>query len=249
MADNVYGFTDSKSRVQVVDKATYDAKNTEQDNRIITLEAGVDSLEGVDGIQIVEGKIGHINSIEEKTSFVGSASNALRLKIDSQGHITGVDTDPIYPPTSPGTAGQVWTSDGAGPGLWQTIYAPTEAGSTGQVWSMESDGTASWKTRGVARVDDVETITLNTWYYSSYTRIITVFTRQSQNLVIEGGNDGETAEWLYGMEWDNNNGNGCSSLTFVIKGGRYYRIRVNANRDDVLKTSDTYIQSTILELV
>lgn len=136
MADNVYGFDDSKSKVQVVDKATQDAtdasqdgrltaieaKDTEQDGRLTALEEGAIELVAGTGIAIGDDgqTINHKNSVSAQTSYIGSATSVPRLKFDAQGHITGVSTATIYPPTTPGEAGQVWVSDGSGAGSWQT---------------------------------------------------------------------------------------------------------------------------------
>lgn len=80
MADNVYGFDDSKSKVLI-----------------------------------------HGNSITAQTTFVGSATKIPKFKFDEHGHLTEVGTVTVYPPTEVGTAGQVWTSDGSGPGAWKSL--------------------------------------------------------------------------------------------------------------------------------
>lgn len=142
MAEKIYGFDESKSKVEVPDKATYDAdisalesgkvdkttqsaKDSEQDTSIATAQSTADGKQDPivagTGISIgSDGKtINHSNSITAKTSYVGSATSVPRLKFDAQGHITGVSTATIYPPTTPGTSGQVWVSDGNGAGSWQ----------------------------------------------------------------------------------------------------------------------------------
>lgn len=92
MAEKLYGFDDSKSKV--------------------TLKSGSGITVGEDGT------IGHNNEVTPKTSYVGSATAVPRIKFDENGHITEVTTATVYPPTTPGEAGQVWTSDGAGAGKW-----------------------------------------------------------------------------------------------------------------------------------
>lgn len=141
MAETVYGFDESKSKVEVPDKATYDAdisalesgkvdkttqsaKDSEQDTSIATAQSTADGKQDPimagTGISIgSDGKtINHSNSITAKTSYVGSATAVPRFKFDAQGHITGVTTATIYPPTTPGEEGQFWKSDGAGAGAW-----------------------------------------------------------------------------------------------------------------------------------
>lgn len=120
MADNVYGFDDSKSKVQVVDKATQDAKDSEQDTAIANKQ---DPIVAGTGISIgADGKtINHSNEVTPKTAYVGSATAIPRIKFDENGHITGVTTATVYPPTTPGEAGQVWMSDGAGAGYWTNL--------------------------------------------------------------------------------------------------------------------------------
>lgn len=94
MAENVYGFDDSKSKV--------------------TLKDGSGITVGEDGT------IGHTNEVTAKTAYVGSATAVPRIKYDENGHITAVTTATIYPPTTPGEAGQLWTSDGNGAGSWKS---------------------------------------------------------------------------------------------------------------------------------
>ena len=73
------------------------------------------------GIALDGATINHSNSITAKTSYVGSATAVPRIQYDAQGHITACTTATIYPPTSAGSAGQVWVSDGSGAGAWQTL--------------------------------------------------------------------------------------------------------------------------------
>ena len=63
--------------------------------------------------------INHTNSVTAQTSsYLGSATAALEIKYDGQGHITGATTTAMYPPTTAGTNGQVWKSQGSGVGTW-----------------------------------------------------------------------------------------------------------------------------------
>lgn len=80
------------------------------------------------GLSISGTTINHSNSVTAKTSYVGSATEVPRIMYDAQGHITATTTATIYPPTSAGTKGQVWRSDGSGAGAWETPdTAPTSS--------------------------------------------------------------------------------------------------------------------------
>lgn len=82
--------------------------------------------------------INHSNSVTAKTSYVGSATAVPRIQYDAQGHITACTTATIYPPTTVGSAGQVWVSDGSGAGAWKTLVtistADPSGGSNGDLW-------------------------------------------------------------------------------------------------------------------
>lgn len=82
--------------------------------------------------------LNHSNSVTAKTSYVGSATAVPMIKYDAQGHITATSTATIYPPTTVGTAGQVWVSDGSGTGAWKTLVtistADPSGGSNGDLW-------------------------------------------------------------------------------------------------------------------
>lgn len=90
------------------------------------------------GISISNGTINHSNSVTAQTSYVGSATAVPMIKFDAQGHITDVSTATIYPPTSAGTSGQVWVSDGDGAGTWKTLVTISKSspsgGSDGDLW-------------------------------------------------------------------------------------------------------------------
>lgn len=53
----------------------------------------------------------------------GSATAIPKLTVDARGVVTKTDSVTVYPPTTPGTAGQVWTSQGSGAGTWSTVAA------------------------------------------------------------------------------------------------------------------------------
>ena len=80
----------------------------------------------------------HRNSVTAKTTYLGSATAVPMIKYDAQGHITAATTTTIYPPTTVGASGQIWTSDGSGAGTWKhkiTIStSDPSGGSDGDIW-------------------------------------------------------------------------------------------------------------------
>lgn len=70
-----------------------------------------------------------------KAGTYGSRLAVPRLVIDAHGRVTGASTQAIYPPTTPGTAGQLWQSDGSGQGVWQTLDTAPAADSVKAVTS------------------------------------------------------------------------------------------------------------------
>ena len=87
------------------------------------------------GLTSTGGTINHSNSIDANTSGVGSTTKIPVIKYDAQGHITSTSTVTVYPPTSVGTSGQIWQSDGSGVGVWQTLDTTPTANSTKAVTS------------------------------------------------------------------------------------------------------------------
>ena len=110
---------------------------TQIDGKQDPVQAGTGISVGDDGKTI-----GHSNAVTAQTSYVGSATAIPRIKFDAQGHITGVTTTTVYPPTSVGAAGQVWCSDGSGAGTWKNYITvstaePTSSdGSNGDFWAV-----------------------------------------------------------------------------------------------------------------
>lgn len=51
---------------------------------------------------------------------IGSATVIPKLTYNAQGQITKAESVTVYPPTTAGTSGQVWRSDGSGAGAWST---------------------------------------------------------------------------------------------------------------------------------
>ena len=70
------------------------------------------------GLSLSGTTINHSNSVTAETTGKGSATAIPIIKYDAQGHITSVTTATVYPPTTAGTNGQLWKSDGSGAGVW-----------------------------------------------------------------------------------------------------------------------------------
>ncbi len=51
---------------------------------------------------------------------VGSATAIPKITVNAQGIVTKTDSVAVYPPTSVGTSGQYWKSQGSGEGIWTT---------------------------------------------------------------------------------------------------------------------------------
>ena len=63
--------------------------------------------------------LNHSNSIA--TGSKGSATAIPVISWDSEGHLTSVSSKTVYPPTSVGSPGQIWKSDGSGAGQWSNL--------------------------------------------------------------------------------------------------------------------------------
>lgn len=118
------------------------------------------------GLSLSGTTFNHSNSITAKTSYVGSATAVPRIQYDAQGHITACSTATIYPPTTAGSSGQVWVSDGSGAGTWKTL----ETG----VQKIALEGTISSGTIKLSNVQsgDLVTLVLNDYLYGCHTFFI-----------------------------------------------------------------------------
>ena len=73
--------------------------------------------------------LNHSNSVTAATK--GSTTAIPQITYDAQGHITSVTEKTVYPPTTAGTSGQYWKSDGSAAGTWTTpSSSPTNGSST-----------------------------------------------------------------------------------------------------------------------
>ena len=73
--------------------------------------------------------------ITAQTTYLGSATKIPMIQYDSQGHITKATSVEVYPPTDVGKAGQIWESDGLGPGSWVSKDTTPISGSSNAVTS------------------------------------------------------------------------------------------------------------------
>ena len=87
------------------------------------------------GLSFSGDTLNHSNAVTAATSYVGSATAVPQIKYDAQGHITGTTTATIYPPTTAGTSGQYWKSDGSGQGVWQSLSTSPTSGNTAAITS------------------------------------------------------------------------------------------------------------------
>lgn len=71
--------------------------------------------------------LNHSNSVTSATK--GSTTAIPQITYDAQGHITSVTEKTVYPPTTAGTSGQYWKSDGSGAGTWTTPSSSPSSGS------------------------------------------------------------------------------------------------------------------------
>lgn len=65
----------------------------------------------------------------------GSATSIPTLTVDSFGRVTALGSTTVYPPTTAGTSGQVWTSDGSGAGAWVTPATSASSGNSTPITS------------------------------------------------------------------------------------------------------------------
>ena len=79
------------------------------------------------GIQLME------SIFTRQPLITQSSDGGFEIK-NSLGNVTST----MYPPTTAGTAGQIWVSDGSGPGAWRTLVtistAEPSGGSDGDLW-------------------------------------------------------------------------------------------------------------------
>ncbi|MBR4844818.1 MAG: hypothetical protein IKU98_00180 [Bacteroidaceae bacterium] len=117
------------------ESADIDVINANMDTIDTAVANKQDKLTAGTGLSMSGTTLNHSNSVTAKTSYIGSATAVPRIQYDAQGHITASTTATIYPPTTAGTSGQVWRSDGSGAGAWETPDTTPTSGSTKLVTS------------------------------------------------------------------------------------------------------------------
>lgn len=87
------------------------------------------------GISIASDGVTINHSTSISAGSVGGETAIPVITVDAQGHVTAKSTKTVYPPTTVGTSGQYWKSDGNGTGTWQTPDSAVTAGSSNLVTS------------------------------------------------------------------------------------------------------------------
>lgn len=122
-----------------VDSALSSSSTNPVQNKIVkaALDGKQETVVGGTGLAVAnDGKtINHSNSVTARTTDLGSATAIPKIQYDAQGHITSAGTATVYPPTSAGTANQVWQSKGSGVGQWCTLDTTPTSGSAKPVTS------------------------------------------------------------------------------------------------------------------
>ena len=65
----------------------------------------------------------------------GSTTQVPVITVDQYGRVTSLSSSNIYPPTTAGTNGQYWKSDGSGTGVWETLDTTPTNGSAKAITS------------------------------------------------------------------------------------------------------------------
>ena len=85
-----------------------------------TISASGGSVTAGEGISVSGSQVS-LKSVHSGYNSVGGSTYAPQFNVDKYGRVTSVSETRVYPPTTAGTSGQVWTSTGSGSGEWATI--------------------------------------------------------------------------------------------------------------------------------
>ena len=132
---DVYNLTDNSSygpagtNVVYTEDGTWDALAG-----IVDISGKQDKISSGTGISISG------NTVSLATSGVtagtkGSTTAVPVITVDAYGRVTSIGSETIYPPTTVGTSGQIWVSDGSGAGTWQSKDTTPTSGSTNAITS------------------------------------------------------------------------------------------------------------------
>ena len=106
-----------------------------------------DTLTAGSGISISDGTVSVAASGVTASSY-GSTTAIPVVTVGEDGRVTAASTVAVYPPTTAGTSGQYWTSDGSGAGVWTTPASEVSSTSTALVTSAAvASATSSLDTR------------------------------------------------------------------------------------------------------
>lgn len=152
--DDLKTLVGAKTDAAAADGSAFAQIKTKQD----TITAGTGLAFGTGAAAAT---LGHSNSVTAATTAVGGASAALKVKYDAQGHITETSTDAMYPPTTVGTNGQYWGTDGTTP-AWKSPATSLTALSTTEIPSSKAVAdaisaalTTAYKVKGSALVSTI----------------------------------------------------------------------------------------------
>lgn len=94
-----------------------------------TISASGGTVTAGEGISISGTQVS-LKSVHSGYNSVGGSTYAPQFNVDKYGRVTSVSETRVYPPTTAGTSGQVWTSTGSGSGKW----ADAQASSSSDDW-------------------------------------------------------------------------------------------------------------------
>ena len=85
-----------------------------------TISASGGTVTAGEGISVLGSQVS-LKSVHSGYNSVGGTNYAPQFNVDKYGRVTSVSETKVYPPTTAGISGQVWTSTGSGSGEWATI--------------------------------------------------------------------------------------------------------------------------------
>lgn len=131
---DVYNLTDASSYGPAGTNVVYTEEGWDALSGIVDISGKQDKISSGTGISISG------NTVSLATSGVtagtkGGATAVPIITVDAYGRVTSISSETIYPPTTVGTSGQIWVSDGSGAGTWQSKDTTPTSGSTNAITS------------------------------------------------------------------------------------------------------------------